>query len=293
MKKFLMLPALALSLSLLTTMQSCTRVSPTEAGFSINNAGNYRGVDSLPLLTGWQFYMPGFTHVVTIPTTMQHEVWTDTKTEGQSGEQAITIACMGGAGFRVDVGLNYHVDANKASHIYLKWKNDDLNLITNQYIKNVVRGCMQDVSGHITVDSILTNLPAFEHEASALITKKLAVDGFIVDGFNIVSQPRPTDANLAASIAAKITAKQNAEKAVMELQSSIAEANKKIADAHGDSASKVITAAGEAEAIRLKQREITPTYVEYIKWLNAGEDVPRVPETVLGGGTPVIYGGKK
>lgn len=291
MKKLLLLPALALSLSIFL-LPSCTRIAPTEAGFLISNSGNYRGIDSLPLLTGFEFYMPGFSHIVTIPTTMQHEVWTDAKAEGQTGEQAITIACMGGAGFRVDVGLNYHVDANKASHIYLKWKNSDLDMITNQYIKNIVRGCMQEVSGHITVDSILINLPAFEHAVAELVTKKLGVDGFVVDGFNIVSMPRPTDANLAASIAAKITAKQNAEKAVMELQSSIAEANKKVADARGDSASKVITAAGEAEAIRLKQREITPTYVEYIKWLNAGEDVPRVPETQLGN-QPVIVSTKK
>ncbi len=257
-------------------ISSCTRISPTEAGFKISNSGNYRGIDSLPLLTGWEFYFPAFSHIITIPTTMQHEVWTDTKGEGQEGNNAITIACMGGAGFRVDVGLNYHVDANKASHIYLKWKNDDLDDITNKYIKNVVRGCMQDVSGHITVDSILTNLPSFEHEAASSIKHKLGVDGFIVDGFNITSQPRPTDGNLAASINAKVKAKQDAETSVMQLQSSIAEANKKVAEARGDSAAKVITAAGEAEAIRLKQREITPVYVEYIKWNGWDGKLPSV-----------------
>lgn len=257
--------ALALSLSSMMTMQSCKRIAPTEAGFRISNSGTYRGIDSLPLLTGWQFYFPGQSQIVTIPTTMQHEVWTDSKDEGQDGMQAITIACQGGAGFRIDVGLNYHVDANKAAHIYLKWHNDNLSVITNQYIKNVVRGCMQDVSGHITVDSILTNLPAFEHEVAANVATKLFSDGFIVDGFNITSQPRPTDADLQASINNKVKAKQDAETSVMELQKSIAEANKKIADARGDSASKVIAAAGEARAIQLKQQVVTPVYVEYIK----------------------------
>ncbi len=273
--------SVALLLTLSATFTACTRISPTEAGFKISNSGNYRGIDSLPLLTGWEFYMPGFSHIITIPTTMQHEVWTDTKQEGEEGSNAITIACMGGAGFRVDVGLNYHVDANKASHIYLKWKNDDLQDITNKYIKNVVRGCMQDVSGHITVDSILTNLPAFEHEAAASIKLKLGADGFVVDGFNITSQPRPTDANLAASINAKVKAKQDAETSVMQLQSSIAEANKKIAEARGDSASRVITAAGEAEAIKLKQQQVTATYVEYIK-ANAWDG--KLPSVVGGSG---------
>ena len=244
---------------------SCTRINPTEAGFKIENSGNYRGMDTLPFLTGWQFYMPGFSRIITIPTVMQHEVWTDSKTEGQEGDQAISIACEGGAGFRVDVGLNYHVDPNKAAHIYLKWKDDDIDDITNKYIKNVIRGCMQDVSGHITVDSVLNNIPAFEHETASLIKQRLGVDGFIVDGFNIVSQPRPTDPSLSASINNKIKAKQDAETSIMELQKSIAEANKKMADARGDSASKVIKAAGEAEAVKKIQTVLSAEYVEYIK----------------------------
>jgi regulator of protease activity HflC (stomatin/prohibitin superfamily) len=265
-------------------MQSCERISPTEAGFKISNSGNYRGIDSLPLLTGWQFYTPGFNYVVTIPTIMQHEVWTDTK-EGQEGMNAITIACQGGAGFRVDVGLNYHVDATKASHIYLKWRNDDLESITNQYIKNIVRGCMQDVSGHITVDSILTNLPAYEHEVASNITKKLGIDGFIVDGFNITSQPRPTDNNLAASINAKVKAKQDAETSIMQLQMSVAEAKKKIANARGDSASAVITAAGEAAAIRLKQQVVTSAYIEYVK---ACRWNGKLPDVMTGSGGTML-----
>lgn len=275
MKKLTYVLALALSLSTLL-FQSCTRIDPTEAAFKISNSGTYRGVDSLPLLTGWQFYMPGQSQIIAIPTTMQHEVWTDATDEGQEGLQAITIACQGGAGFRVDVGLNYHVDAGKASHIYLKWHNDDLEYITNQYIKNVVRGSMQDVSGHITLDSVLTNLPAFEHEVATNIAAKLAVDGFIVDGFNITSQPRPTDANLQAAINRKVQAKQDAETSVMELQKSIAEANKKVAEARGDSASKVIAAAGEAHAIQLKQQVVTATYVEYIKASNWDGKLPSV-----------------
>lgn len=277
MRKFLFVPALALSLSLLLSTQSCcTRIEPTEAGFKISNSGNYRGIDSLPLLTGWQFFTPGFNHIVTIPTTLQHEVWTDSRDEGQEGMQAITIACMGGAGFRIDVGLNYHVDASKASHIYLKWKNDDLSMITNQYIKNVVRGAMQEVSGRITLDSVLNNLPGFEVAASHLIAERLFKDGFIVDGFNITSQPRPSDPQLAAAINNKVKAKQDAETSVMELQKSIAEANKKVADARGDSASRVIAASGEARAIQLKQQVVTSTYVEYIKWSNWNGELPGV-----------------
>jgi regulator of protease activity HflC (stomatin/prohibitin superfamily) len=117
------------------------------------------------------------------------------------------------------------------------------------------------------------------------ITKKLGADGFIVDGFNITSQPRPTDNNLAASINAKVKAKQDAETSIMQLQMSVAEANKKIANARGDSASAVITAAGEAAAIRLKQQVVTSAYIEYVK---ACRWNGKLPDVMTGSGGTML-----
>lgn len=265
-------------------LSTCTLVHPTEAGFKISKAGSYRGVENLPLVTGYNFYLPWATEIKTIPTTMQHVVWADGKEEGDKTDQAVSISCMGGAGFRVDVGLNYHVNASMAPRIYLKWKETDLEDITSKYIRNVTRGAMQDISGTITVDSVLNNLPGFEHAVRIALSDTLAAQGFIVDNFSILKQPEPTDDGLKKSIAAKITARQNAERVRMELQSSEAEANKKIATARGDSASYVIEQAGKAEGIRVMQAQLTPTYVEYVKWSNAGDNVPRVPQYVGAGG---------
>lgn len=82
----------------------------------------------------------------------------------------------------------------------------------------------------------------------------------------------------------KIKAKQDAERVKMELQSSIANAEKDIAKARGDSASNVIRAAGEAEAVRRIQSVLSPEYVDYIKanrWNG-------VQPTVVGGGSGMI-----
>ena len=278
MKKVLLLVALV------ATLASCTRINPTEVGFKIDNSGDYRGIDSLPLLTGWQFYTPFFTYIVTMPTTQQHVVWSEDEGEGSKPNEHITIACQGGAGFKVDVGLNYRVNPTKASKIYLKYKTDDLESITNTYLRNVVRGSMQDVSGLLTVDSILNNLPGFEAAVRKNVTERFEKDGFIVDNFSILKQPTPTDANLQAAINAKIKAKQDAETSKMQLQSSIAEANKSIAKARGDSAVAVIKAQGEAEAVKKIQQVLSPTYVEYIKasrWNG-------VQPSVVGGGSGMI-----
>ena len=278
------LGGIAAFLIVILMISSCTRVSPTEAGFQINNSGDYRGIDSLPLLTGWQFYTPFFTYIVTMPTTQQHVVWSEDEAEGSRPNQHITIACQGGAGFKVDVGLNYRVNPSKASKIYLKYRTDDLESITNTYLRNVVRGSMQDVSGLLTVDSILNNLPGFEAAVRKNVTERFEKDGFIVDNFSILKQPTPTDKNLSDAINAKIRAKQDAETSKMQLQQSIAEANKQIAKAKGDSATKVINAMGEAEAVKKIQQVLTPTYVEYIKasrWNG-------VQPSVVGGGSGMI-----
>jgi len=277
--------AVLIALGAVITISSCTRINPTEAGFRVSNSGDYRGVDSLPLLTGWQWYMPSQTYVVTIPTTMQHVVWSEAEQEGSQAGQHITINCMGGSGFKVDVGVNYRVMPNKASKIYLKYKMDDLDVITQTFLRNIVRGSMQDISGHMTVDSMLNNLPAYEASVRKDLSTRFDQEGFILDGFNILAMPHPVDANLATAINNKIIAKQNAETSKQQLEQSVAEANKKIAAARGDSAEAVIRAAGQAEAIGKLQQQLTPEYNEYMriqKWDGA------YPTTMLGNGNGVL-----
>jgi regulator of protease activity HflC (stomatin/prohibitin superfamily) len=274
-----------LAASVLLFMTSCTRISPTEVGFKISNSGNYRGIDSLPLLTGYQWYMPFTSKIVTIPTTQQHIVWSEDDKEGNEPNQEITVSCFGGAGFKMDVGMNYRVNPYRASKIYLKYNTGDLESISQTYLRNAVRKAMQDASGEISVDSILNNLPGYEAAVFSNLKTTLEPEGFIVDLFSILHQPTPTDKDLQASINQKIKAKQDAERTRMELQSSVAEAAKSVATAKGDSAAKVINAAGEAEAVKKIQSVLTPTYVDYVKWKNAGNEVPRVPSVVTGGGT--------
>jgi regulator of protease activity HflC (stomatin/prohibitin superfamily) len=285
MKKAITAGAIAF-LFLLTMVIGCHRVSPTEVGFKINNSGDYRGVDSLPVITGYNFVMPGFAYIVKIPTTQQHVVWNEEGGEGAAQGQQITISCQGGAGFKMDVGFNYRVDPNKASKIYLKYRTDDLDRITSTYLRNVVRGTMQDLSGTMTVDSILNNLPYYEHAVAQALTDRLAKEGFIVDNFNITKQPMPSDSNLAASINAKIKAKQDAETSKMQLQQSVAEANKRVAEARGDSASKVINALADAEVIKVKTATLnnSPQYIELIKAEKWDGKLP----TYTGGGTALF-----
>jgi regulator of protease activity HflC (stomatin/prohibitin superfamily) len=264
---------------------SCTRINPGEAGFKISNSGDYRGVDSIPLEIGWVFYMPGFSQVIKFPTSMQHVVWTSSSTEGSVNNDELSIGCKGGAGFFLDVGMNYAVVPQRVAHIYLKFKTNDLAMLSNTYVRNTTRKVLNDLAGTYTVDSLLTNRPQYEKTAEKILGDILIKDGIVINQLSILTTPRPSDATLAAAINAKITAKQNAETSQMQLQTSVAEANKKIAEARGDSASIVIRAHGQAAANEKIQQSLTPLLIQKMwieKW--SGD----LPTYMMGGSSPTM-----
>jgi membrane protease subunit (stomatin/prohibitin family) len=132
---------------------------------------------------------------------------------------------------------------------------------------------------------MLSNLPLYEQTVRQDLDVKFKKEGFILDGFNIISLPRPVDNQLASAINNKIIAKQNAETSKQQLEISVNEALKKAANARGDSAESVIRAAGEALAIQKLQMQVTPLYIDYIRaqsWNGV------YPSTMLGSGSQTL-----
>jgi len=70
---------------------------------------------------------------------------------------------------------------------------------------------------------------------------------------------------LQEAIESKTKAIQQAQAEDQKAKTAEAEARKKVAIAKGDSAQMVIQANAEALSIKIRQREITPEYVEYLK----------------------------
>ena len=263
------------ALSLFIT--SCTRIEPGFVGFKYNYTGDDKGKAQTSPAVGWTTYTPGFSRVVEFPTYMQHY-------EGE-----VTIFCKLGASLKCKVGYNYAVMPEKASDIYFAFKTDDLESITNGFLYNTLRNVMNSKSGSITLDSFITNVPAFTMDVDRILTDSFQHHGFKVSQFGIIGAPEIVDDNIRQSISNKIKAKQDAETAVAQLQTSIAEANKSIATAKGDSAVAVIRATGDAEAIKRKQSVLTSEYVEFVKWSRWDG---KLPTTNLGSGTNYLYSNK-
>jgi regulator of protease activity HflC (stomatin/prohibitin superfamily) len=88
----------------------------------------------------------------------------------------------------------------------------------------------------------------------------------------------PPDA-LQESIINKTKAIQQAEASEQQALAAIAEGKRKVAVARADSAETIINAQAAALSMKIKQRELTPLYVEYVK---AQSWDGKLPKTMVG-----------
>ena len=122
------------------------------------------------------------------------------------------------------------------------------------------------------MDSILNNLSLCDDTIVTGLNKKLA-PFFTVSTFTSGLQP---DEKLAATIAAKADAIQQALRIENEQKAIRAKAENDIIEAKRDSAVLVINALSEARAIHEKQNALTSEYVEYQKILKWDGKLPQV-----------------
>jgi regulator of protease activity HflC (stomatin/prohibitin superfamily) len=141
------------------------------------------------------------------------------------------------------------------------WLPDVCFHIEQQWLQTAIVGTVNDVANKWAVDSIFNHREKFEsdivNEANKRVLKWFTISQLRT---NII----PPDA-LQKSIIAKTQAIQEVQVAENRKLVAIAEGESNVAKARADSASAVIAAAGEAEAIRRKQVSLNPTYIEYMK----------------------------
>ena len=149
------------------------------------------------------------------------------------------------------------------------------------WLKNAIISSVNDVANLFTVDSIFNHRAEFEAAIIAECNKRVS-KWFTVSQLRTNIVPPPA---ITAAIEAKTKAVQEAQAAIQRKAVAEAEALEKMARAKGDSAEKVITASGEANAIKLKQLSLTPEYIEYIK---ATTWDGKYPTTMVGSGAGVL-----
>jgi hypothetical protein len=240
------------------------KVDAGHKGLKINLVGDQRGVSSYQYKTGWVFYNTWTEQVLEFPTYQQHIEYED---------QGVIL--KGGFSATIKPTFNYSLREDAIGDMFVNLRLP-INEVEKGWLKNAIIGAVNDVANTWEVDSIFNHRQAFE---SAIV---LECNVRLSKWFN-VSQLRtnitPPEA-LQESIIAKTKAIQQAEASEQQAIAAIAEGKRKVAVARADSAETIINASASAKAIKIKQTELSPLYIEYLK-ANAWDG--KLPTTVAGG----------
>src|SRR5258708_14600455 len=89
--------------------QTTTRVDAGHVGIRVRLAGSDRGIQDMPVVTGWVFFNPLTQQVVLFPTSVQNVVWAQSAHEGRPFDESITFSSGQGVNANADVGLSFHI----------------------------------------------------------------------------------------------------------------------------------------------------------------------------------------
>jgi regulator of protease activity HflC (stomatin/prohibitin superfamily) len=234
-------------------------------GIKVSLVGSQRGVTNYQYKTGWVVYNTWTEQMLEFPTFQQHIEYDD--------QQVIT---KGGFPATIKPTFNYSLKESNIGDMFVNLRLD-VKQVEQGWLKNAIIGAVNDVANTWEVDSIFGHRQQFEASIVAECNVRLA------KWFN-VSQLRtnitPPEA-LQEAIISKTKAIQQAEASEQQALTAIAEGKRKVAVARADSAETIINAQASALAIKIKQNQLSPLYIEYIK---AQAWDGKLPRTVAGNG---------
>ncbi len=233
---------------------NCTRIAPGHVGIEVSMAGSNRGVQDIPVRTGWVFYNPMGTNVIEYPTFVQTAVWTKSPGEGHPSNEEISFNSKDGLTFFADVNLSYHLDSNKVPSFYLTYMSKDIDTFTHGLMRQVARDEFNNLATNYTAEEIYgVRKEEFVNKVRARINEHFANNGVVVETLGFIGAPRPPQ-SFTEAINGKLTAIQRSQQAVNELQETKAQADKLIAKAEG-----------EAKSNQIKAASLTPAVIEWRK----------------------------
>lgn len=146
---------IAILLALLS-FTSCERINAGYAGIKVNNYGAQRGVEDVPLVTGWVWYNPMTQNVVEYPCFVQTAAW--------DGDEAFTFNLSGGIIAKADISFSYQFTYEKVPAFWIKFRSDairvenELRATTAEAQKTIARAKGEAESNLLITKSISPEL---------------------------------------------------------------------------------------------------------------------------------------
>jgi len=264
---FLVKPIIFLVVGLLVALfqpYKIERVDAGHKGIKVNLTGNDRGVSNYQYKTGWVLYNTWFEQMLEFPTFQQHIEYSDQ-----------VVITKGGFSATIKPSFNYSLKPDAIGDMFVNLRLE-IKDIEQGWLKNAIVSSVNDVANRWEVDAIFNKREEFE---AAIITEcnKRVAKWFLVSQLRTNIIP---PASLQAAIESKTKAVQEAQAAMQRKLVAEAEAQEKMAIARGDSAKLIIGATAEALSMKIKQRELSQQYIEFIKWSNWDG---KLPSTIAGG----------
>ena len=247
-----------------------SRVDAGNVGIKVNLTGDARGVSKYEYKTGWVVFNTWAEQLYEFPTFQQ--------TIGYEKQQVIT---KGGFPANIHPSFNYSLKPGAVGDMSQNLRLD-IRAIEQGWLQTAIVGAINDVANKWEVDKIFNEREQFEAAIKAECNKRLS-KWFTVSQLRTNIVPPQS---LQETIIAKTKAIQQAQAEDQKALTAEAEARKKVAIANGDAQQTIIAAKAQAEAMQIRKREITPLYIEYLKWIDVDPNTPRVPQVV--GSTAVL-----
>ncbi len=237
---------------IVVSLTTITRIDPAHVGIRVKLAGSNRGIQDMPVVTGWVFFNPLTEQIIEFPTSIQNVVWMQSPHEGSPHDDSITFSSSEGVNVNADIGLSFAIEPSKVPHLYLRFRKTDLMELANGYVRNSLREAFSDVASRMPVQEIYG---AGKHKLVVDVTHKLheqlGPDGFVIAQLTINGALRLPE-NVAQAINRAMEATQNAIQAENRVRQVRAEAEQNIAQSHGQAEAARQRAQGEADAVLIR-----------------------------------------
>jgi regulator of protease activity HflC (stomatin/prohibitin superfamily) len=231
-----------------------TRVDAGHVGIRVKLAGTDRGVQDMPVVTGWVIYNPLTEQLVLFPTSVQNVVWTQSAHEGRAFDESITFSSSEGVNCSADIGLSFHIEPALAPRLYGRFRLNDLDRLSDGYMRNTVREAFNDVASKLPVQEIYG---AGKSKMLAAVTEKcrdvFGKDGIVIDQLTINGALRLPQ-NVMDAINRAMEATQKAIESKNRIAQVEAEATQAVTQAHGGAEAARQKAQGDADALLIRAR---------------------------------------
>jgi hypothetical protein len=225
------------------------RIDAGHKGIIVNLSGSDRGVANYQYTTGWVVYNTWFRQVLEFPTYQQHIEYDDQ-----------VVITKGGFSATIKPSFNYSLREDAIGEMFVNLRLD-IKEVEQGWLKNAIVSSVNDVANRWEVDAIFNKREEFEAAIIVECNKRVS-KWFTVSQLRTNIIP-PT--SLQQAIEGKTKAVQEAQAAQQRTLVAQAEALEKMAIARGDSAKTINNANAAALAMKIKQKELTPLYVDFIK----------------------------